>query len=120
MLHVVGDILGDGNIDATGTVTAAGFVTSSSREVKEEIASLSRDEAFSTFQRLRPVTFRYKADNQDLHVGFIAEEVPELVSVPARDGVPPVDLIAVLTSVVQQQQERIEALERKLDTLAQE
>ena len=60
MLHVVGDILGDGNIDATGTVTAAGFVTSSSREVKEEIASLSRDEAFSTFQRLRPVTFRYK------------------------------------------------------------
>ena len=66
------------------------------------------------------MTFRYKADNQDLHVGFIAEEVPELVSVPARDGVPPVDLIAVLTSVVQQQQERIEALERKLDTLAQE
>ena len=90
----------NGNILASGTVTAAGFVTASSREVKEDITSLSRDEAFSTFERLRPVTFRYKADNHDLHVGFIAEDVPELVSVPTRDGVPPIDLIAVLTSVV--------------------
>ena len=106
-----------GNILATGTVTAAGFVESSSREVKEEITSLSRDEAFSTFEGLRPVTFRYKADNQDLHVGFIAEDVPELVSVPTLDGVPPVDLITVLTSVVQQQQERIKALEERLEAL---
>ena len=106
-----------GNIRATGTVTAAGFVEISSRDLKEDIAWLSRDEAVRAFQGLRPVTFRYKADNQDLHVGFIAEDVPDLVSIPTRDGVPPLDLIAVLTSVVQQQQERIEALEERLDQL---
>ena len=43
--------------------------------------------------------------------------MPELVSIPTRKGVGPMDLIAVLTKVVQQQQEQIEALEKRLGAL---
>ena len=62
--------------------------------------------------------FTYKADgSQDLQLGFIAEEVPELVSIPSRKGVAPMDLVALLTRVVQTQQKRIADLEDRLRDL---
>ncbi len=65
-----------------------------------------------------PIKFTYKADTSgDLQLGFIAEDVPELVSIPGRKGVAPMDLIAVLTKVVQTQQERIADLEERFQEL---
>jgi hypothetical protein len=106
-LHVVGNIL------ATGSITPG-----SSRGFKDNIAPLTDVEASEAFWALEPVRFTYKADDSgDLQLGFIAEDVPELVAMPDRKGVGPMDLIAVLTKVVQQQQARIEALEKRLGTL---
>ena len=103
-LHVIGSIL------ATGTITQG-----SSRELKENVRPLSASEAFNTLKGLAPVKYNYIADaKNDLQIGFIAEDVPDIVSVPDRNAVPPVDLIAVLTKVVQEQQERIEILEERL------
>lgn len=66
------------------------------------------------FAGLEPVTFTYKEDKSgDLQLGFLAEDVPELVTIPSRKGVAPMDLIALLTKIVQQQQERLEALETR-------
>ena len=74
--------------------------------------------AFKDNIDLEPVRFTYKADaSGDLQLGFIVEDVPELVSIPCRKGVAPMDLVALLTSVVQQQQGRIEALEERLESL---
>lgn len=88
------------------------------RAFKDNIAPLTDRDAFDAFLALEPVRFTYKADaSGDLLSGFIVEDVPELVSIPCRKGVAPMDLIAVLTSVVQQQQERIEALEERLESL---
>ncbi len=88
------------------------------RAFKDNIAPLTDRDAFDAFLALEPVRFTYKADaSGDLLSDFMVEDVPELVSIPCRKGVAPMDLIAVLTSVVQQQQERIEALDERLESL---
>jgi hypothetical protein len=60
------------------------------------------------------VLFNYKTDRADRHVGFIAEDVPDLVATADRKGLSSMDIVAVLTRVVQQQQRRIDELERRL------
>ncbi len=100
-----------------GTIFAMGGV-SSSRAFKYNIAKLPLNEAMKTLEALDPVTFRYKSDeNKDLQVGFIAEDVPELVSTPERKGIIPMDIVAVLTKVVQAQQKSISALEERIKIL---
>jgi hypothetical protein len=97
-------------------VTAGGVWTnSSSRSRKENIAELSLDDALTTLARLEPVHFNYKNDHQERYVGFIAEDVPELVATSDRDGLSSMDIVAVLTRVVQEQQKKIEDLEARLD-----
>ncbi len=97
-------------------VTPGGVWTnSSSIENKENVESLTPEEALGALAALEPVLFNYKTDRVDRHVGFIAEEVPELVASPDRKGLSSMDIVAVLTRVVQLQQQRIEALERRLD-----
>ncbi len=99
-------------------VTAGGVWTdASSRELKENIAELSLNEALAALGELAPVHFTYKADVTEDHVGFIAEDVPELVASSDRKGLSPMDIVAVLTTVVQSQQEKIAELEARLDEM---
>jgi hypothetical protein len=99
-------------------VTAGGVWTDvSSREAKDDIQSLTADEARTTLAALEPVKFAYKADPAERHVGFVAEDVPDLVARPDRKTLSPMDIVAVLTRVVQEQQQRIEELTAKLTAL---
>jgi Bacterial SH3 domain/Chaperone of endosialidase len=102
---------------ASGAHVSTGGVwtDSSSIEKKENVRELTPEEALHALARLEPVRFNYKADRGEEYVGFIAEDVPELVATADRRGLSPMDIVAVLTSVVQQQQEKIEALEARLD-----
>ena len=96
-------------------VTAGGVWTnSSSRERKENIAELSVEEALQALADLQPVQFRYKNDAAETYVGFIAEDVPELVAMENRQSLSAMDIVAVLTKVVQDQQQRIAELESRL------
>jgi hypothetical protein len=101
---------------ASGAHASAGGVwtNSSSRRYKENIELLSGQTAVSALLALEPVQFNYKNDSNERYVGFIAEDVPDLVATSGRDGLSAMDIVAVLTRVVQQQQQRIEALERRL------
>jgi len=102
-----------GNIYATGTITQG-----SSRELKEDIASLSTEEALNAFQMLEPVKYRYKADSKkDLQIGFIAEDVPEIVASADRKSLNSMDIVAVLTKVVQEQNKIIKDLSERLDSV---
>ena len=56
----------------------------------------------------------YKANSEDKHVGFIAEDAPELVVTKDRKGMSPMDVVAVLTKVVQEQGAIIGELSRRL------
>lgn len=88
-------------------VSAGGVWTNaSSRELKKEIRPLRADQAMETLTRLDPVTFKYKVDDE-AHVGFIAEDVPDLVATGDRRGLSAMDIVAVLTKVVQQQQKEL-------------
>jgi hypothetical protein len=84
--------------------TAAGVWTNaSSRDLKENIRSISTEEAVEALGSLDPVKYNYKTDQQDEYVGFIAEDVPELVASKDRKGMSSMDVVAVLTKVVQEQ-----------------
>ena len=111
-----GDVMtlrSNGNLSITGT-----FTQGSSRTLKDHITELSSTEALETLAHLSPVKFRYKADiEQTTHVGFIAEEVPELVATPDRQGLSAMDIVGVLTKAVQEQQKTIGALLEKVTTL---
>ncbi|WP_456429938.1 tail fiber domain-containing protein, partial [Nitratifractor sp.] len=51
----------------------------SSRSMKRDIKDLDAKAAMEAFKKLRPVTYAYKSNPSDPKVGFIAEEVPDLV-----------------------------------------
>jgi hypothetical protein len=101
-------------------VTVGGVWTdASSRDYKEDIRELSAVTAMSTLQGLNPVTFKYRATEDERHVGFIAEDVPELVATSDRKGMSPMDVVAVLTKVVKEQQEALQE-QNKVVTSQQE
>lgn len=110
-------IINFGNDYSQGVeITNGRFV--SSRQLKENIADLSTEEAAVALNDLNPVKFSYKTDSQNnLHLGFIAEDVPELLASPDRKSVGPLDVVAVLTKVVQQQQKTILELMEKVKVL---
>lgn len=100
----------DGSLSmANGATCTTGGVwtNASSRSLKENIQFLSTDEAMDALNKLNPVKYNYKVDETDRHVGFIAEDVPDLVATADRKGLSPMDITAVLTRVVQEQQKMI-------------
>jgi hypothetical protein len=104
---------------ASGAYVSAGGVwtNSSSRDRKENIATLPADTAASALMALEPVVFNYRNESGEEYVGFIAEDVPELVATGDRDALSTMDIVAVLTRVVQEQQNKINELEARLDAL---
>ena len=106
-------------IDVTGGAYCNGttWVDASSRVYKENIESLNADEARDALGRLNPVKFNYKGNKEEEKVGFIAEEVPDLVATKDRKGLSAMDVVAVLTKVVQEQQETILELKGKITEL---
>jgi hypothetical protein len=93
----------EGNVQTTGALAQA-----SSIALKENVTELSGQEAMVALQGLNAVKYNYKADSQkEQHIGFIAENVPDLVANSKRDQLSPMDLIAVLTKAMQEQQKMI-------------
>ena len=86
------------------------WADASSREYKQDIESLAVDRAKAALEALVPVSYRYRANPAEEQVGFIAEEVPELVAMPDRKSLAALEIVAVLTRVVQDQERRIEAM----------
>ena len=107
---------------ASGALVTAGGVwtNASSRDYKENIQSLSPADAALTLAKLNPVTYNYKVDKTQAHVGFIAEDVPELVATKDRKGLSPMDIVAVLTKVTQEQQRALQEQQSTIATLSQE
>lgn len=92
-------------VDNGATLTNAGVWTNaSSRAFKENIKSLSADEAMAALAGLNPVRYTYKKEKDEEYVGFIAEDVPEMVATKDRKGLAAMDVVAVLTKVLKEQQ----------------
>ena len=120
---------------ASGAHCTAGgvFTNASSREFKQDIQPLTSEQAHDTVRALQPVRFRYQTEPNEQYIGFIAEDVPALVATNDRKSLAPMDVVAVLTRVVQdqdrqldeqrrvnaQQQELLAALTKRLTDLEQ-
>ena len=106
---------------STGTVKVNGaIVQTSSREYKEDIKVLSAQAAFDALEALTPVTFVYKSDRTEQHVGFIAEDVPDLVATQDHKSLSSMDIVSVLTKVVQEQQGIIERQQAAISAHSEE
>jgi len=110
-----------------GTIAPGAYCTSggvwhsaSSREYKENIRNLTAEEAMATLVELNPVRFNYKVDKEDEYVGFISEDVPELVASKDRKGMTAMDIVAVLTKVAQEQQKAIQEQQKTISELKKE
>ncbi|MCP5051755.1 MAG: tail fiber domain-containing protein, partial [bacterium] len=110
----------DNSVDMNNgaSLTAGGIWTdASSRELKDNIDELSTEDAVTAFEKLKPVTYNYKAEAAEKHVGFIAEEVPELVAMNNRKGLAPMEIVAVLTKVLKESRETIAQLKKRVNEL---
>jgi len=110
----------DGTLDMSDGGSYNGtWNPASSREIKENIEGLNSDEAIAALEGLNPVKFNYKKNKDESRVGFIAEDVPDLVAMNGRKSLGTVDILAVLTKVVKEQQKLINQ-QRELSQQQQE
>ena len=94
--------------------TGGVWTNASSRELKQDIQLLSNEDAQQTLAALSPVRYAYKNSPDEEYVGFIAEDVPELVASNDRKSLSPMDVVAVLTQVTKEQELQLTAQESKL------
>jgi hypothetical protein len=113
-----------GRAIATGTgaylSTGGVWTNASSRDLKENIRELSAKDALQTLEGLHPVSFQYKNTDGEAHVGFIAEDVPQLVATKDRKSLSSMDVVAVLTKVVKEQDREMAQMRQQLSQLAAE
>jgi hypothetical protein len=111
---------GDSNVisfGGGGQYDGNSFLDASSRALKQDIRPLGPDAAIETLAGLEPVTFAYTGAPGDPRVGFVAEDVPELVATPGRQTLSALEIVAVLTQVVKEQQKAIVELTARLGAL---
>ena len=70
--------------------------------------------------RLQPKRYQYLAEPGEEYLGFIAEDVPDLVAMTGRKSLSAMDLAALLTTVVQAQAKELERLEAQIQQLRQD
>jgi hypothetical protein len=101
----VGDVI---NVWNGAHLTTCGVWTNaSSRELKDNIKPLSTEDADAALAGLSPVRYVYKNSRDEEYLGFIAEEVPDLVAQNDHKSLSPMDIVAVLTTVTKEQQAKM-------------
>ncbi len=87
--------------------TGGVWTNASSRELKDNIQTLSSEDANRALAGLSPVRYVYKNSRDEEYVGFIAEDVPDLVATNDHKSLSPMDIVAVLTTVTKDQKAEI-------------
>ncbi|MEK6262762.1 MAG: tail fiber domain-containing protein [Planctomycetota bacterium] len=107
----------DAVMTSTGAhLTLAGvWADNSSRAAKQNIEPITSEQARDTMRALQPMTYRYKVQPEEPYAGFIAEDVPELVATSDRKSLAPMDFVAVLTKVVQDQSVQLDEQKIQLE-----
>ncbi|NML38413.1 hypothetical protein HHL17_14490 [Chitinophaga sp. G-6-1-13] len=106
-----------GNTYATGQVQATSFFQTSLRSLKKDIQPLPYA-ALPVIKKMQVRSFRFKADSTGkVNVGFIADEVPEEISIPGKGAVDQASTIGLLVKSVQELSAQNEALQQKVARL---
>ncbi len=105
---------------AYGYSDGGSWQTGSSKAFKEHIKELTANEAIAAFEALRPIRYYYKGMQDEEHLGFIAEDVPEIVANSKRDAISAMDIATLLTKVVQEQQKSMLEQQKTITVLKEE
>jgi hypothetical protein len=109
------DFLWSDDLDQSSNFT---LEMSCSRDIKENIVSLTAEEANNTIAQLNAVKYDYKGEPAFRpNLGFIAEEMPDSLASADRKSLSPFEVIPVLTRVVQEQQQKIDSLQLEVSEL---
>lgn len=100
--------------------SAGRFQPASSRKFKKHITNLDLPQAKATLNKLSPLKYNYKNLKDEVYLGFIAEDVPDLVAEETREGVNAMDITAILTKVIKDQQQVLQASAREYEALMRE
>ncbi|MDB9341161.1 MULTISPECIES: DUF6519 domain-containing protein [Cyanophyceae] len=96
----------NGNLRVNGRI-----LQDSSRELKENITELSSQEVTEILRTIKPIKFNYKNSiDKETQAGFLSEDVPSLLTLSDNTDISPVDLVAVLTKAVKDQNIQISLL----------
>lgn len=91
------------------------WLNASSRSYKRNIHELSSEDAMKALRGLKSVTYEFKRDkDHQQRVGFIAEDVPEMLATKDRKTVDPLQIVSVLTKAVQHQEDTLRTKDRKI------
>lgn len=105
-------VMGNGAQLTSGGV----WQNASSKTYKENIQPIMLNEALQALEKIEPVKYQYKRDeSKELNLGFIAEDVPELVSTPSRKNMDPMEVVAMLTTIVKNQQQVINSQQQAIE-----
>lgn len=100
---------------ANGDLFATSFSPISSRQRKKNIIELDLATAIQALRQLTPVEFVYKEDpTEKKRLGFIAEDVPDLIANADRKTVPIMDAVALVTQVARGHQAGQAEIDRSL------
>ncbi len=105
-------LMGDGGKYSNGQ-----WMVASSRAYKENIKEMDADTALEAFHQLKPVSFNYKTNKDEPIVGFIAEDVPDIVTSKEKDSLSAMEIVALLTKVVQVQEKASNQKDIQVKTL---
>lgn len=98
--------------NGSGQLVASGFYQVSSRELKTNINPFTKS-ALDIIRDVAVVSFNYKTDIINKHIGFIAEDTPEELSTRNKNVMDTNNTIGLLLKAVQELEARIKQLESK-------
>ena len=104
--------------------TTGNWVDGSSRTLKQDIKPNEMDIG-QILDQVNIVNYRYKKEatadkNAPYHIGFIAEDTPELLSSKDRNGMVTGDCIGLLLAAVKEQQQQISSQRQQIASLRED
>lgn len=98
--------------NGSGQLVATGFFQASSRTLKTNITPFTRS-ALDIIREVAVVSFNYKTDVINKHIGFIAEDTPEELSTRNKNVMDSNNTIGVLLKAIQELESKVKELEAK-------
>lgn len=106
----------DGTIVASSTMTSTGFYQSSLRALKKNIKPFTKS-ALEILNGVDVMTYRYRNDDGNQHVGIIADDSHELLAGKNHDHFDQGNTTGLLIKAVQELTAKCDRLETELKTL---
>jgi hypothetical protein len=111
---------GIGSLTLNGQVQATSFFQSSLRSLKKDIKPFDQS-ALAILEKVQVRTFKFKADpTGKTNIGFIADEVPDQMATPKRNGVDQASTVALLVKAVQELTTQNKALQQQVNALEEQ